>query len=423
MLGTDCSCSRPPACGRTDKDIPKAYFMPTLMRLTKLFCVTPFLVTLFSVTLFSAALPSAHAGDPLQWGPYKVGVKTEILVDGDRQCAITGKPRTLVTEFWYPATEDADSKPLNQFSDFWVSPAGVIAGNLAIGAFGGNFAKTNETFKNVARRDAALKEGNFPLLVFSHGNGGFRHQNTYQAEFLASHGYVVAAPDHTGNSAISILPDQVLPYNKDTRKAERRDDRPHDVSFLITHLLEQSAADDNWLSGRLDPVEVGVFGHSFGGFTSCRATELDDRIKAIIPMTLAGTVVFSAEDNVGEECSVPLMVILGDTDRTVGEAGNERSIRYFEQATGDKYLLNFKDAGHYTFTEMPQINPDFGDGVGVERDDDGTVTLTFSDTAEDQRITNAYSVAFFDAFLKHDSDAQTFLNQDHFPEELDYRRK
>ena len=37
---------------------------------------------------------------------------------------------------------------------------------------------------------------------------------------------------------------------------------------------------------------IGVLGHSFGGFTSCRATELDDRIQAIVPMTLAGTVVF-----------------------------------------------------------------------------------------------------------------------------------
>lgn len=384
---------------------------------------TPRNCLLILVTLLAANPQSLRASDPLQWGPYKVGVRTEVIVDDSRECAITHAPRTLVTEFWYPTTDDGGNKPVNKFADFWVSPAGVIAGNLAIGAFGGSFAKTNETFQNVALRDAPLRESTFPLLVFSHGNGGFRHQNAYQAEFLASHGYVVAAPDHTGNSALSILPDQVLPYNKDTRKPERRDDRPHDVSFLMTHLLKQSAADDHWLSGRLDPVEVGVFGHSFGGFTSCRATELDDRIKAIIPMTLAGTVVFEDSDAVGEKCPVPLMVILGDTDRTVGERGNERSIRYFEQATGEKYLLNFKDAGHYTFTEMPQINPNFGDGVGAERDDDGNVTLTFSDTAEDQRITNAYSVAFFDAFLKHDTDARTFLDKDHFPEELQYRRE
>ena len=105
------------------------------------------------------------------------------------------------------------------------------------------------------------------------------------------------------------------------------------------------------------------------------------------------------------------------------EAGNTRSVLYFEQATGPKYLLNFKDAGHFTFTEMPQINPDFGDGVGVEKDKQGKVKFTFSDAIEDQRITNVYSVAFFDAFLKRDHDAQAFLDKDHFPEQLAYRRK
>ena len=35
--------------------------------------------------------------------------------------------------------------------------------------------------------------------------------------------------------------------------------------------------------------ECGVLGHSFGGFTSCRVTELDPRVKAILPMTLALT--------------------------------------------------------------------------------------------------------------------------------------
>lgn len=385
--------------------------------------MTPRLLIYSLITIVSCTCSVAQAANPLKWGPYKVGVRTEVFVDVARDCAITGEKRTLVTEFWYPLAEVGDESPPNTFADFWVRPAGVAAGHLAMAGFGGNFNTTNEKFRNVARRDAAIHDSSFPLLVFSHGNGGFRHQNTWQAEYLASHGYIVAAPDHTGNAAISILPDRILPYNKDTRKTERRDDRPRDVSFLITHLASLSKSSDHWISGRLIPHEIGVFGHSFGGFTSCRATELDDRIKAIIPMTLAGTVVFEPGNNVGEPCPVPLMVVLGDKDRTVGEEGNARSIQYYEQATGPKYLLNFKDAGHYTFTEMPQINSDWGDGVGVERDDDGNVTLTFSDTTKDQEITNAYSVAFFDTFLKKDDDAREFLNKDHYPHELAYQRK
>src|ERR1041384_5814495 len=46
-------------------------------------------------------------------------------------------------------------------------------------------------------RAAPLRAGRWPLVLCSHGNGGSRHQNAFQTEHLASHGYVVTAPDHT----------------------------------------------------------------------------------------------------------------------------------------------------------------------------------------------------------------------------------
>lgn len=364
-------------------------------------------------------LHPAQGADPRKPGPFLVGVRTEVFVDQDRTCAITGKPRTLVTEIWYPAVTDAKAPP-NRFTDFFgLDEARLAAGKLVMSRFGGDFDQLNERFRNVARRGAALREGKFPLLVFSHGNGGFRHQNTFQAEYLASHGYVVVAPDHTGNAAVSLLPDQVVIYSSQTRTPERRDDRPRDVSFLITHLGKLNEESGHWLAGHVAVDRCGALGHSFGGFTVCRAIELDARIKAILPMTLAGTL---AETTESKPCAVPLMVLLGDKDRTVGERGNQRSTAYFDHATGPKYLLNFKDAGHYTFTEMAQINPKWGDGLGVEKDKEGNVTQTFSDAIEDQRITNEYSVGFFDAFLNSDESARKFIDANHAPEELVYRR-
>ncbi|MCA9073653.1 MAG: hypothetical protein KDA93_01370 [Planctomycetaceae bacterium] len=363
----------------------------------------------------------ARAVDYWQQGPFKVGVRTEVFIDDARECAITHQPRTLVTEIWYP-TVDEPTTPKNTFADFWLNEMGVGAGRFAMSRFGGDFDKINESFKTVAYRDAAIREGKSPLLIFSHGNGGFRHQNTYQAEYLASHGYVVAAADHTGNAAVTILPDRMMIYTKLTREPERRDDRPHDVSFLISHLTKLSESADHWLSGRLTPDAIGMFGHSFGGFTTCRTTELDDRIKAAMPMTLASSLWTEEGEDQSEPCPIPLMVILGDADRTVKEKGNRVSTAYFEKATGPKYLLNFKDAGHFTFTEMTQINPNFGDGIGVEKDKDGNVTLEFSDPLEDQRITNAYSAAFFDAYTKGDVEALGFLDENHTPEEMDFRQ-
>jgi len=383
-----------------------------------IFSKQSFLILVFVWCL--AEQRAASAADPRQWGPYGVGVRTEVFVDEDRVCAITDKPRTLVTEIWYPIAKDSDEQPLNKFEDFWQRPEGVGMGKVAIGAFGGDFDKVNESFKNVARRNAPLDDGTFPLLVFSHGNGGFRHQNTYQTEYLASHGYIVVAPDHTGNAAVTILPDQIVLYNRKSRSEERRDDRPEDVAFLISHAQKLAASKDHWFSGQLVAEQIGVLGHSFGGYTASRATEIDTRIKAIIPMTLAGTLSTSGD---GPPCKVPMLVILGDTDRTVGQRGNDASTAYFEKATGPKYLLNFKNAGHFTFTEMTQINTNFGDGIGIEKGKDGGDDFTFSDALEDQRITNEYSVAFFDAFLKDDAAARKFIDENHYADELSYRKE
>ena len=40
----------------------------------------------------------------------------------------------------------------------------------------------------------------WPLVVFSHGSGAFRASYIYWTEFLASHGFVVVAGDHPGQS-------------------------------------------------------------------------------------------------------------------------------------------------------------------------------------------------------------------------------
>lgn len=44
--------------------------------------------------------------------------------------------------------------------------------------------------------------GPFPLVVYSHGNGGLRYVSAFLTEHLASHGFIVVAPDHVGNTAI-----------------------------------------------------------------------------------------------------------------------------------------------------------------------------------------------------------------------------
>src|SRR5713101_7972717 len=55
---------------------------------------------------------------PLSAGPFPVGVTTTVFIDTSRVDNFTKQPRTLVTEIWYPATDDARRMPGNKYSDF-----------------------------------------------------------------------------------------------------------------------------------------------------------------------------------------------------------------------------------------------------------------------------------------------------------------
>ena len=62
-------------------------------------------------------------------------------------------------------------------------------------------SELDETWHNVAVRDARLRDADapaagWPLIVFSHGSGGMRNGYVFLTEMLASHGYIVMAADH-----------------------------------------------------------------------------------------------------------------------------------------------------------------------------------------------------------------------------------
>src|SRR5262245_9155053 len=50
-------------------------------------------------------------------------------------------------------------------------------------------------------RDAPLVGGPYPLLIYSHGGYGSRLNSNGLCSYLAAQGYMVAAPDHPGNTA------------------------------------------------------------------------------------------------------------------------------------------------------------------------------------------------------------------------------
>ena len=93
-----------------------------------------------------------------------------------------------------------------------------------------------------------------PLIVISHGNGGLLSSHSDTALALASAGFVVAAPTHTGDNA-----------RDDAYVGTPRwlIDRPRHVRLVLDYMLNDWPA-----RGQLDPARIGMFGFSAGGFTT-----------------------------------------------------------------------------------------------------------------------------------------------------------
>jgi predicted dienelactone hydrolase len=136
----------------------------------------------------------------------------------------------------------------------------------------------------LAVRDAAPRAGRFPLVAFSHGFGSHRRQSSFLCTHLASHGYVVVAPDHTGNTVVDLMATATAAASGQRRSPVPLDEllrnRPADVTLAIDHALAAIAG--------ADADRIGVAGHSFGGWTTLALPARDRRVRAALPLAPAG---------------------------------------------------------------------------------------------------------------------------------------
>src|ERR1043166_8482650 len=242
------------------------------------------LCLLFASFRASHAAATAANADIGAIGPFPVGVTTTVFVDHSRTDAFTKEPRTLVTEIWYPATDDARQLPKNKYSDFL--PGGLtpeieaaVQKTYKIPA-----AEIDKMFANSSVRDARVRDGKFPLIIFSHGNGGNRHQNTFWCDYLASYGYVIASADHTGNANMTIIHGKPIPYKGSQRSASAVD-RPKDMSFLLDEMTLWNEGADSRFAGKLTLDTVCAAGMSFGGMSVVNVAAADPRFKSLIAMS------------------------------------------------------------------------------------------------------------------------------------------
>jgi predicted dienelactone hydrolase len=368
------------------------------------------MIALITLPCVSGKTPKNIPPEPLSPGPFPVGVTTTVFVDNSRTDNFTKQPRTLVTEIWYPAApmgDEARQMPKNKYSDF--TPGGVTPeiDELIKKVYKMSAAEIDKIYWNEAYRNAPVRKGRFPLVVFSHGNGGSRSQNSFWCDYLASHGYIIVSADHTGNATWTVINGTPVVFQASERQNSAKD-RPRDVSFLLDQMISWDKGADKRFARRIDTDHSAITGMSFGSYTAHWAADQDPRFKAVIAMSGAPP----SHTNL----TVPSLRMLGTEDRTIGVPGNKAIRENHAMHTGPSYLLELKNGGHYSFTDMFKINKTFGDGVGAGKRRDTNEPFEFTSMETTYKIINSYSVAFLGYYLKGETSYLTFLTENHWPD-------
>jgi len=340
------------------------------------------------VSLLAAGLcaQTASAFDlPDVIGPNQVGHTEYSIFDAARA------GRELPLQIWYPADATAwAAEPLFTFSNL-IAGVGITS--------------------TVAKDDIALPAGgNYPLVVFSHGFGGLNIQSLGLMEHLASHGFVVVSPNHTGNT------------QGDTSSPNPEADRFPDVAFVID---EMAAANLDALSlflGHVDATNVGVAGHSYGGMTSLFMASgydggaADSRVKAIVPVAPSTSQISDAEL---QSITIPTTLVVGTKDGLLPSA-----IRaYSELSSSELILIQVRRANHTHFANVCDIanvlidngwDPEFwhllGAGALVPIYDATCIPPAFP-IEEATRLQNLYAAATFRRFLLGETAYSPYLTK------------
>jgi predicted dienelactone hydrolase len=259
----------------------------------------------------------------------------------------------------------------------------------------------------------------YPLIIFAHGYTASRVQSTSYTRHLASHGYVVAAPDFPLTSSSAPGGPQFTDLVN----------QPRDVSFLIDQMLAFSADSANRLTGGIDGEHIGLTGHSLGGFTTLLAMygpDADPRIDAALPLSASGC--FMTETTVGDK-DVPIMLMTGSEDLLVAPAGNRRA---YDLANAPRYWVQLNGGGHVRFADadiddelvagrvLARLRSEPATGAAAE----GLAACTQAPApsgaekislARQQELLRTFATPFFDAYLRESESAKRFL-QDQLPE-------
>jgi dienelactone hydrolase len=333
--------------------------------------------------------------DPFARGPFPVGVRTIQIRDAARN-------RLFPCEIWYPAAASYARQDLTRTTqDSFSAPA------------------SDASLRQCAVRDAIPQPGTYPLVLFSHHSGGHRRAATFLTTPLASHGYIVAALDHSEIVAPELQrKDGETPEQTAARIREFVSSRVPDIRLLLNELLAENSwrQETQWKEIHIDPSRVGIVGHSAGGWTALAAPDTETRIRAVVALAPGGASnprpgILPVTLDFAWGRDVPTLYLVAENDVPLPLSG---MFELFDRTPATKQMFILRRADHLHFIDnveeqhekfrAMQFPPAYS---WMQREMRPIAELCSGEQAHS--FIRALALSHLDAFLKQDADARRFL--------------
>lgn len=344
------------------------------------------------------ARPSAEMPDFAGPGSFAVGTQVHDL---------TASGRSIGVRLWFPARAASSVRTVYRHRR-------ALPGQQALEIAEYGTAMTGA---------APILGQRFPLILMSHGYGGWAEHMSRLGEMLSSRGYIVASIDHrdlsfTDAATFAASFGGVLL------------NRSRDQQFVLKAALDRKLAPD--VTAQIDPGAIGLLGFSMGGYGALTTAGvpldpaapafaqfppaaramlpppdplLAQRVKAVVTLAPWGGQpdAMAWQDAALANLRKPLLLIAGDQDDVVGF---ERGVkRLFQAALGaDRYLLVYREAAH-NVAGNPVIVPPDADFPTIEFLADPVWRKDRIDA-----INTHFISAFFDLHLKGDDSKRRYLD-------------
>ena len=291
--------------------------------------------------------PVTTARQPIVAGSQTVGYRLIRTEDDSRRFG-SQPARPIQIALWYPArpgtgTElrfgdymaqiPTEGKP-SQFQETALAEKGMQEFTAYHVSIGVSRSALDSIYRMPvpARQDAVPLATDAPMIIFAVGISESPAQHTALAEFLAAHGYVVAAIPTMGAQARDAT------FSVDAIQAHVAD-----LGFVLRYLRERAGSTFE---------KVGAIGYSFGSGAAVLLAAAHPEIAAVV--SLDGSIGFADRLPMYEAvpgfaptqlCTPMLHVNVSSSDRNLLRAVSH-------SACGDRYVASFTDGNHLDFSSV-----------------------------------------------------------------------